>query len=1187
MYSFLFLFYAAPELLQSVDPEKPMRTVYNETCDFWSMGIIAYEMITETTPFHSDNVNDTYAKILAHVDKNRISYPKDVAMSADYRNLIENLVTKSIRRFDYKKIITHSLFCSINWDNLRRQVPPIIPTLSGDDDTSNFDGEKRKNVRNNTYDKPINSINGSNHDLLFVGFSYVNEENFADAESDIFETPQIVAPSNPGKSEVRRLSMQVKSLQKTIDSKATNITSLQQNLTEYQRKSAQMDSVEKILAITKSELNDLKDKLKEKTMEIVSCKTQIKKLENSLKGEEEARTKFMSALDATHQKWERSRKKSEECYEKKIMDKNKEIMSLKQNVKDLENEHSAKLDEFNELHRTVDRLRDRLKSSTHQTSDEKEKLETEIVELKAKYERQISELKTKLQHQQDKQSSTDTELRKLERDIQDKNESERIINNYKEKISNEKIEISAQLQKEMEENQKLKSEKLSVEIQLQETQAKLDEALRSRARSPQRDGCASVYCSFESIPSSLVEEQLRKDLIIAKEGESEQRMRADRLETLIKSLEAAVERLSVQNAHATEELLERKNEKLEGELISVREQAIIDRQSSRTANLSLWKLEKELSTIKFEKEKIEKQMKKLESEKERLERRVNEEMSARRSSDEKIAELKSDIRSLKTELTANRFKLSTIDEDRSASRGEIISLNSRLEKLQVDLEEAKIKIKLVEQQKSTLAAENKEFSMKLQRANDRLQNVIDDNEEIETKFAQKTNECEKLKAICVVLETQLNELESMYKSEISQNKIHAEKINKLNEVVKKNELKMKELQNELGTEKSQLYSLETKSSDLCTQLDSVKRELTECQRKCNETYHDLLTKSDALDNAEELIEVQKEEIQNLNRIKSTKESELIILKEENSRIITDLYACKELSNQMQYEYENLKEQFIHEKKDLENEIIRLNDIINEMEKHHKQREIKFKETQSQYEKLIDHLQKRIEDMKQKKKKTLVEVIFGHGNNQNDRENISPDELIKRKPIQISQSFSQSKINKLPDAPRRDDELEKAVLNELCDILKEKSMPSVHHFEMTLNEETQIKHTCVVCNYPFLHGNSFWQCKKCKTSVHRKCRGDVNLQCNEGEFGVESEQNNDEINTLSRQEYAGVLLREDMVTPQLKILCLYEIVDDIVLLGNYLMSFIFVKKKCLIIIILITFFFLSFSKVVFRVLNHSI
>lgn len=74
------------------------------------MGIIAYEMLTETTPFHSDgNVHSTYSQILGYIDGNgteKLSYPSDVEISNELRDLIDRLVTKMTNRYTYKKIIT-------------------------------------------------------------------------------------------------------------------------------------------------------------------------------------------------------------------------------------------------------------------------------------------------------------------------------------------------------------------------------------------------------------------------------------------------------------------------------------------------------------------------------------------------------------------------------------------------------------------------------------------------------------------------------------------------------------------------------------------------------------------------------------------------------------------------------------------------------------------------------------------------------------------------------------------------------------------------------------------------------------------------------------------------------------------------------------------------------------------------
>lgn len=134
--------YIAPELLQTLSTVHITKSVHDVTCDFWSMGIIGYELVTEVTPFHEENVHETYSKILYHCDshalKPKLEYPDKVNVSAEFKSLIDSLVTIVDRRLTYKKIIAHPFFKGVNFATLRDQVPPFIPVVSGDDDISNF-----------------------------------------------------------------------------------------------------------------------------------------------------------------------------------------------------------------------------------------------------------------------------------------------------------------------------------------------------------------------------------------------------------------------------------------------------------------------------------------------------------------------------------------------------------------------------------------------------------------------------------------------------------------------------------------------------------------------------------------------------------------------------------------------------------------------------------------------------------------------------------------------------------------------------------------------------------------------------------------------------------------------------------------------------------------------------------------
>ena len=75
--------YIAPEVFQ--------QKGYNETVDWWSLGVILYEMLVGYTPFFSEDPATTCQKIL-HYDTT-FKIPSDTHISREARDLIERLVT--------------------------------------------------------------------------------------------------------------------------------------------------------------------------------------------------------------------------------------------------------------------------------------------------------------------------------------------------------------------------------------------------------------------------------------------------------------------------------------------------------------------------------------------------------------------------------------------------------------------------------------------------------------------------------------------------------------------------------------------------------------------------------------------------------------------------------------------------------------------------------------------------------------------------------------------------------------------------------------------------------------------------------------------------------------------------------------------------------------------------------------
>ncbi|GAB0488830.1 hypothetical protein MMPV_000040 [Pyropia vietnamensis] len=114
---------------------------YTDACDWWSLGIVLFEMLVGYPPFCSSSPAVTVQMILQH--ERYLMFPPEAGLSAEAVSLIRSLVCEPSRRLGatggLSEVAAHPWFDGLDWAHLRDSTPPFVPALSSDDDTRYFD----------------------------------------------------------------------------------------------------------------------------------------------------------------------------------------------------------------------------------------------------------------------------------------------------------------------------------------------------------------------------------------------------------------------------------------------------------------------------------------------------------------------------------------------------------------------------------------------------------------------------------------------------------------------------------------------------------------------------------------------------------------------------------------------------------------------------------------------------------------------------------------------------------------------------------------------------------------------------------------------------------------------------------------------------------------------------------------
>lgn len=128
--------YLAPEILLD-------EMGYSKLVDFWSLGVLLFEMCCGWSPFYADDTQQMYRNICF----GKIRFPRG-AISDDGKQFVKGLLNRNPKHrlgavSDAAELKAHPFFTSVDWEALaHKRIPPVFkPLVESNESVANFDPE--------------------------------------------------------------------------------------------------------------------------------------------------------------------------------------------------------------------------------------------------------------------------------------------------------------------------------------------------------------------------------------------------------------------------------------------------------------------------------------------------------------------------------------------------------------------------------------------------------------------------------------------------------------------------------------------------------------------------------------------------------------------------------------------------------------------------------------------------------------------------------------------------------------------------------------------------------------------------------------------------------------------------------------------------------------------------------------
>uniref|UniRef100_H3BGN6 Citron Rho-interacting kinase n=1 Tax=Latimeria chalumnae TaxID=7897 RepID=H3BGN6_LATCH len=865
--------YMAPEVLMVINGDG--RSSYGLECDWWSLGIIAYEMIYGKTPFTEGTSTKTFNNIMNF--QRFLKFPEEPKVSKEFLDLVQSLLCGQKERLNYQGLCCHQFFSTTDWNNIRHSPPPFVPTLKSEDDTSNFD-ELEKSSWPLSALRHLNPTGFSGEDLPFVGFSYCKALAILTRSESV--TAGLDSPAKTSSME-KKFLLKSKELQDTQD----KCHKMEQEVTHLQRRVSEAEAV-----------------LKQKDVELQASETQRSILEQDLatyitecsslkRSLDQARVEVSQEDDKALQLLQDIRDQSRKLQEIKEQEYQSQLEEMRLVVRQLEEDLAAARrrsdlyeSELRESRMVTEELKRKAVEYQQKLQKAKEQGKVEVGELYSKLEKMNSEQQTKIQELQEKlskavkASSEATELLQNVRHAKERaeRELERLRNREDSSESVRKKLLEAEESRQSLENQVKRLE------MVERRENKLKEDIQTKSQQIQQmadkimeleESCREAQSAVQRMETHLkqkeklyedkikvLETQMKKDMAdkeslksnrIKLEEDSrekanllaEQKAMINAMESKTKSLEQRIAELSEANKlAANSSIFTQRNMKAQEEMISeLRQQKFyLESQAGKLEAHNL-KLEEQLEKISQQDQtdksrllELETRLREigLEHEEQKLElkRQLTELQLSLQERESQISSLQAARMALENQLQQAKTEL---EETTTEAEEEIRALTAHRDEIQRKFEVLRESCSVItdlEEQLNQLSEENADLNRQNFYLSKQLDEMVGANEELaqlrhevdhlrreisdrEKQLNNQKQTMEALKTTCTMLEEQVMDLEALNDELLEKERQWEVWRGTLEDEKTQAERRVRDLQRMLDTEKQNRVHADQRSSE--------------------------------------------------------------------------------------------------------------------------------------------------------------------------------------------------------------------------------------------------------------------------------------------------------------------------------------------------------------------------------------